>query len=605
MDRPVFANVDIIPLEEATTLSALFCARVARSGQAVAYREYDAAAGAWLDYTWKQMGAEVARWQAAMEQDGLKPGDRVALMLPNGTAWVKFDQAALGLGLVVVPLYTSDRPDNVAYVVRDSGAKLLLFEGIEQWQALAEVKDQLQGLTRLLSLKPLGGTGNDSRLMAVDDWLPDRAGAARSLPVDPDALATIVYTSGTTGRPKGVMLSHRNILSNAAACLKTMEVTTQDLMLSFLPLSHTFERTVGYYLSIMSGTPVAYARSVQSLGEDLQQMRPTLLITVPRIFERVYSALRQKLAESPAPRRKLFELAVEVGYARFEHAQGRGALHSMNFLWPVLKRLVADKVLERLGGRVRAAICGGAPLSPEISRVFIGLGLPVLQGYGLTEASPVVTANRLDDNVPESVGLPLPGVEVRLGDKEALLVRGPNVMLGYWNNKEATRAILSEDGWLNTGDTARLDKAGRVYITGRLKDIIVLSTGEKVPPVDMEAAILRDPLFEQVMVLGEGRPYLSALAVLNPDRWQALAREVGLNPDSKADLRSEKLEAAVLQRIARQVKDFPGYAQVRRAAVFLEPWTVENGMLTPTMKVRRAKVLERHGDVVTALYKGH
>ncbi len=605
MDRPAFANVDIIPLEEATTLSALFRARVARSGQAVAYREYDPAAGAWQGYTWNQMEAEVARWQAAMERDGLKPGDRVAIMLPNGTAWVKFDQAALGLGLVVVPLYTSDRPDNVAYVVRDSGAKLLLFEGMEQWQALAEVKDQLEGLVRLLSLKPLGGAGDDSRLMAVDDWLPDRAGAARSLPVDPDALATIVYTSGTTGRPKGVMLSHRNILSNAAACLKTMEVTTQDLMLSFLPLSHTFERTVGYYLAIMSGTPVAYARSVQSLGEDLQQVRPTLLITVPRIFERVYSALRQKLAESPAPRRKLFELAVEVGYARFEHAQGRGALHPMNFLWPVLKRLVADKVLERLGGRVRAAICGGAALSPEISRVFIGLGLPVLQGYGLTEASPVATANRLDDNVPESVGLPLPGVEVRLGDKEALLVRGPNVMLGYWNNKEATRAVLSEDGWLNTGDTARLDEATRVYITGRLKDIIVLSTGEKVPPVDMETAILRDPLFEQVMVLGEGRPYLSVLAVLNPDRWQALARELGLDPHSEADLRSEKLEAVILQRIARQVKDFPGYAQVRRAAVLLEPWTVENGMLTPTMKVRRAKVLERHGDVVAALYKGH
>lgn len=605
MDRPAFANVDIIPLEEATTLSALFRARVARSGRAVAYREYDPAAGGWRDYTWEQMAAEVARWQVAMERDGLKPGDRVAIMLPNGTAWVKFDQAALGLGLVVVPLFTSDRPDNVAYVVRDSGAKLLLFEGRQQWRALAEVKDQLAGLARLLSLNALGDTRDDPRLMTVDEWLPDRAGTARSLPVDPEALATIVYTSGTTGRPKGVMLSHRNILSNAAACLKTMEVTTQDLMLSFLPLSHTFERTVGYYLSIMSGTPVAYARSVQTLGEDLQQVRPTLLITVPRIFERVYSALRQKLSESPAPRRKLFELAVEVGYARFEHTQGRGELHPMNFLWPVLKRLVADKVLERLGGRVRAAICGGAALSPAIARVFIGLGLPVLQGYGLTEASPVVTANRLDDNVPESVGLPLPGVEVRLGEKEALLVRGPNVMLGYWNNQEATRAILSEDGWLNTGDTARLDKAGRVYITGRLKDIIVLSTGEKVPPVDMETAILRDPLFEQVMVVGEGRPYLSVLAVLNQDHWRLLARELGLNPDSEADVRSERTEAAVLQRIARQVKDFPGYAQVRRAAVFLEPWTVENGMLTPTMKVRRARVLERHQDAVAALYKGH
>ncbi|TXF11259.1 AMP-dependent synthetase/ligase [Pelomicrobium methylotrophicum] len=605
MDRPAFANVDIIPLEEVATLDALFGARVARSGDAVAYREYDPQKGAWQDHTWAQMNAEVARWQAAMERDGLQPGDRVAVMLPNGTAWVKFDQAALGLGLVVVPLYTSDRPDNVAYVVRDSGAKLLLFDSVDQWQALSGIKDQFKDVVWLLCLRPFKGEAEDPRLVAVSDWLPDGAGPTKHLPTDPDALATIVYTSGTTGRPKGVMLSHRNILSNAAACLKTMEVTMQDLMLSFLPLSHTFERTVGYYLPIMSGTPVAYARSVQQLSEDFRLVRPTLIITVPRIFERVYAAIRQKLSQSPALRRKLFELAVDIGCARFEHAQGRGPLHPMNFLWPVLKRLVADKVLDRLGGRVRAAICGGAALSPEISRLFIGLGLPVLQGYGLTEASPVVTTNRLENNVPASVGLPLPGVEVRLGEKNALLVRGPNVMLGYWNNKEATRAILSDDGWLNTGDTARFDEAGRVYITGRLKDIIVLSTGEKVPPVDMEAAILRDCLFEQVMVFGEGRPYLCVLAVLNPDHWRQLACEVGLNPDSETDLRSRTVEEIVLRRIARQVKDFPGYAQIRRAAVFLEAWTVENGMLTPTMKVRRAKVLEQYQDIVATLYKGH
>lgn len=599
------SRVDVITLKQAGTLDALFRERVRRTPEAVAYRDFDADGGRWRERTWGDMDREVARWQAAMERDGLKAGDRVAVMLPNSPHWVMFDQAALGLGLIVVPLYTSDRPDNVAYVVKDSGAKLLVLEDMDRWRAFADVKAQLSGVVRILSLKPLADGADEPRLMSVGEWLPDRGPPSRHRPSDPDALATIVYTSGTTGRPKGVMLSHRNILSNADACLQTMTVTMDDVMLSFLPLSHTLERTVGYYLSIMAGVTVAYARSIQQLSEDLQKIRPTLLVSVPRIFERVHGALRAKLMEGPALRAKLFQLAVDVGYARFEHAQGRRPWSPSFLLWPLLDKLVARKVLARLGGRLRAAICGGAALSPEISRVFIGLGLPVLQGYGLTEASPVVTANRLDNNVPESVGLPLPGVEVRLGEKSALLVRGPNVMLGYWNNEEATKAILGDDGWLNSGDTARFDEAGRVYITGRLKDIIVLSTGEKVPPVDMETAILRDPLFEQVMVLGEGKPYLAVLAVVTADRWRSVAPQFGLNPDDPDALRGSQAEQIALERIAHQLKDFPGYAQIRRVTLTLEPWSIENGLLTPTMKLKRAKVVEHHSTEVEGMYKGH
>jgi long-chain acyl-CoA synthetase len=440
--------------------------------------------------------------------------------------------------------------------------------------------------------------------MLLEDWLPASAPATRHVTSDPHALATIVYTSGTTGRPKGVMLSHHNILSNAYACLRGVMATRhEDVFLSFLPLSHTFERTCGYYLPMMAGSTTAYARSVQTLADDLQTIRPTVLVSVPRIYERVWSAIMAKLEQGPPIRRKLFEKAVEVGYARFEHAQGRGPWQASFLLWPVLEKLVAGKVLARLGGRLRAALSGGAALPPDISRVFIGLGLPVLQGYGMTECAPVLCANRPLDNVPASVGTPIPDVQVKLGEQNALLVKGPNVMLGYWNNEAATRQIMMADGWLNTGDTARIDPQGHVYITGRLKEIIVMSNGEKVPPVDVENAILHDPLFEQVLLLGEGKAYLTALAVLNAERWTLLARENGLADDAQA-LASRKVHDLVLQRMAAQLKPFPGYAQVRRVALTLEPWTIDNGMLTPTMKLKRSRVMEKFNAEIDRMYVG-
>ncbi|MFN7085773.1 MAG: AMP-dependent synthetase/ligase [Burkholderiales bacterium] len=592
----------VIPVEASVTLDGLFRERVRRTPDLVAYRDFNPLHGNWRDYTWTQMNHQVARWQAALEKEGLSPGDRVAVMLRNSPEWVAFDQAALGLGLVVVPLYTQDRPDNTAYILDDAGCKVLLFEGEEQWRSLAGVREQLGGLVRILAVNALSAPGEDSRLRWIGEWLPEDGGETRHVPRDPHALATIVYTSGTTGRPKGVMLSHHNILSNVAACLGVLAPGHEDVFLSFLPLSHTLERTAGYYLPMASGTTVSYARSIPQLGEDLLTIRPTFLISVPRIYERVYAAIRAKLDEGPPLRKKLFELAVAIGYARFEHSQRRGPWLPSFLLWPLLDALVAKKILARLGGRMRAAISGGAALSLDVSRVFLGLGLNVLQGYGLTETSPTVSANRIDDNVPASVGRPVPGVEVKLGDKDALLIRGPNVMLGYWNNEEATRQMIQPDGWLNSGDTARIDAQGHIYITGRLKEIIVMSTGEKVPPADMEAAIMRDPLFEQVMLLGEGKSYLSVMVVLNRERWNKLAAEHGIDA---AAVTSQQAEELALARIAAQLKAFPGYAQVRRATLTLEPWTVENGLLTPTMKLRRAKVMEKFNAEIDRMYTGH
>ena len=590
--------------DEARTLDGLLRERVKRTPDAVAYRDFNRAHANWRDYTWAQVDREVARWQAALERDGLKAGDRVAVMMRNSPEWVVFDQAALGLGLVVVPLYTQDRPDNVAYILNDSDCKVLIFGTADQWKSFAGVRDQLGGLKRIVIVEPLPGEADDPRLISVNQWLPEEGGATRHLPADANALATIVYTSGTTGRPKGVMLSHRNILSNAYASLTVMTVGRADVFLSFLPLSHTFERTCGYYLTIMSGSTVVFARSVQQLSEDLQNVHPTLLISVPRIYERVYSAIKGKLEEGSVLKKKLFELTVAVGNARFEYVQGRAGWQPSLLLWPLLDALVAKKIMARLGGNLRAALSGGAALPPDVARVFIGLGLNLLQGYGMTETSPVSCANHPHDNIPASVGTAAPGVEVRIGALGALMIRGPNVMLGYWNNQEATAAMIGADGWLNSGDTARIDERGHVYITGRLKEIIVMSNGEKIPPVDIESAIMRDTLFEHVMLVGEGKPFLSLLAVLNRERWKQFAAEKGIGDDAAA-ARAPETEKMLLARVAAQMTVFPGYAQVRKVTAVLEPWTVEDGLLTPTLKLKRPRVMEKFNAEIDRMYAGH
>ncbi|HND37327.1 MAG TPA: long-chain fatty acid--CoA ligase, partial [Nitrosomonas sp.] len=557
------------------------------------------------DYSWADMARWVVRWQAALTREDLSPGDRVAIMCRNCPQWVAFEQAALGLGLVVVPLYTEDRAENAAYCIENAGVKLLVVEKSTQWEAFLPIIAQLSSVLRIVILLVTDDAtkrGYDPRVVTLQQWLPEQGEQMLHINTNPDALATIIYTSGTTGRPKGVMLSHDNILSNTFASTQAVDVLPDDLFLSFLPLSHTFERTSGYYVPMMCGATVAYARSIQLLQEDLLTIQPTVLVSVPRIYERVYAGLRTKLAEGSVLARKLFYFAVSVGYSRFEQQQGRDTWHFSHLFWPILEKLVARKLMDKLGGRLRLAMSGGAALSPEISRIFIGLGLPILQGYGMTESSPVVCVNRLDDNLPSSIGRTISGVEVKLGENNALLIRGPNVMLGYWNNPEATKAVISEDGWLNSGDIAQIDEQGRVTITGRLKDIIVTSTGEKVPPADMEAAILRDPIFEQVMVVGEGRSYLGALVVLSQRGLKTLAELCHLPPDPHQLINQESVEKILLDRIAQQIHEFPGYAKIFKVALIPEPWSVANEMLTPTLKLKRSKIAQRYQAEIENLY---
>ncbi len=594
---------NLITANMAGTLDGLFRERCRQTPDSPAYREFDRASRQWRDHSWQDMAQRVSRWQQALQNEEVETGDRVALLMKNGTDWVAFEQAALGLGLVVVPLYTDDRPDNIAYIINDAGCKVLLIQEEKHWKSLLDHKQDMPDIRRILlhNSKSAAILDDDDRLRLVDDWLATEPAPLRERGGDPHKLASIVYTSGTTGRPKGVMLSHSNILSISEASCESLEVESRFVFLSFLPLSHTFERTAGYYVPMMSGATVAYARSVQQLADDLQTIKPTAMISVPRIYERIYERLHLQLKKQSPVKRLMFRLAVHIGWKHFEHRQGRRYWTPSLTLWPLMEKLVASKLQSRLGGRLEFAVSGGAALPKQVARTFVGLGINVIQGYGLTETSPVLTANLTHQNDPCSVGRALPGIALKIDKDEELLARSPGVMMGYWNNHKATSELITADGWLHTGDKATI-RDGYVYITGRIKDILIMSNGEKIPPADMESAIALDPLFEQALIVGEGKAFLGTLVVINSEEWFKLAKEHGLDPFDETSLKDRKLHSTLLHKISDALHDFPGYAKVRRVLPILEPWSIENGLMTPTLKIKRALVLEKYRDEIEKMY---
>jgi len=553
------------------SLPELFQDRVRRSPNGEAYRQFDTARGAWASTNWAQAGEQVLRWQQALARLSLPAGARVALLLPNGLQAVWADQAALALGCVPVPMHALDNAGSIAFIVADSQASVLVAQSTRQWSDIAAVGTPMPALKAVITVETEASF---------------------------DAAAS----------PVPVFAADANVLANVRAVLAHVGARSDDVFLSFLPLSHTFERTLGYYLPIATGGCVAYARSVGLLAEDLRTVRPTVLVSVPRIYERVHAQLQQLLAASPF-KAWLFARAEAVGWRRFRLQQGlvigerdHSRWEALDpIVWPVLQALVARPLLARFGGRLQIAVSGGAPLSPTIARCFLGLGLPVLQGYGMTETSPVVSANRLQSNDPATVGEVVAGVEVRLGADRELQVRGPSVMKGYWNKPTETQNAFTEDGWLRTGDQAALD-AGRVRILGRLKEIIVTSTGEKVPPGDLELAITADPLFEQVFVVGDNRPFITAVAVLNATRWAALAAELGADPAAPASLQLPAVREAALKRIAQQAADFPRHAIPKAVFLSLTPWTVENTLMTPTLKLKRSNLMAHFAQEIVAMY---
>ncbi len=589
-------------LDKVHTLPALLRWRVEKTPAGKAYRWFEPELDRWVESSWRDIDTRFDAWRCALDAEELNRGERVAILVPNGIEHVSMDQAALSRGLVPVPLHAIDNPESIVYILQDSGAVLLLIDSSDRWQALASSGGPLATLKRIICVKMSKPAHRDARVIALDDWLATGGGRVPGVSnSEPKDLAAIVYTSGTTGRPKGVMLSHGNIIGNVKAILDRVPADGSDVFLSFLPLSHTFERTAGYYYPIAAGACVAYARSTQQLPEDLKIVRPTVLASVPRIYERFYVRIMQHRASAGWLQRTLLDLTLRTGGRQFDARQGRSGLPSLfdQISWPLLKRLVADRILTQFGGRLRVAVSGGAPIAEPIIRLFLSLGLDILQGYGMTETSPVISTNAPEDNDPRSVGRPLTGIEVKIGENQELLVRGPNVMIGYWHKPEETKRVLEADGWLHTGDQTRIE-SGRITITGRIKDIIVTSTGEKIAPADFETTITSDPLFEQAMVIGEQRPFVAVLVVLNAEEW---AREKSrIDGAGDASGRAPREKALLLQRIVAAAKGFPAYAMPRAVWWTTEPWTIAAGLLTPTLKIKRPALERKFAAEIERLY---
>ena len=569
----------------------------------------------WLptEKTWKTINVketveQITRWRHALVKEGLTKGDRCSMLLPNGINAILFDQSVLANALVPVPLHAVDTAGSSSYIINDSGAKLLVTGRLNRWEAIRDTEDHPALRTVVITGEPVQEhQDGDVRVVGLDQWLTEGNGTELPTGPEPQDLAALVYTSGTTGKPKGVMLTHRAILANVTGVLQNLCPEPEDVWLSFLPLSHTFERTTTYYTAMGFGNRVAFNRNIGLLADDLKVIRPTILMSVPRIYEKVYDKIQDTLVKKPAFVQKLFHTAVDVGYRRFCRENGlpvQGGFLSLfdPLIAGFLDKKVGAGIRGIFGGRPRIFISGGAAFNPEVSRTFLGLGINILQGYGMTETAPIMSVNKVGDNHPQTVGPALVNIEVRVGENDELQMRGPSLMNGYWNRPADTKAVFTEDGWLRTGDQADIFSDGHIRIKGRIKEIIVTSTGEKVPPADLEQALESDHLVSQAMVVGENRPYIAALVVLNAQEWKKLAAELKLDADDPLSLDTRAARQAVLRRVKAAAAGFPNYAVPRQVRLFLEPWSIENGLMTPTLKLKRGPMRIRFADAIESLY---
>ena len=576
------------------------------------YRYYDYEQEKWTSVTWREFGERVMRWRKAFAAMNLKRGDRVAMLLINSLDALTFDQAALANALVPVPLHAIDTPESAAYIMSDSGCRFLVTTTKARWNAIFHSDTPVPTLEQVVfTTEEEEGQSNAAQYCGVKKWL-DRGNnvSVDDLPQGPgeEDLAAIVYTSGTTGRPKGVMLTHRAVLSNVQDIAKEMPLDDEDLFLSYLPLSHTFERTATYYNCVAHGATLVFSRGPMQLAEDFKDIHPTVMCSVPRILEQFYAKIQSKYAIAGHSAQVMTERVVAAGWRDFCRANDlpleADGLPEMD---AIIKSLyfdqVAQPVRELFGPRFKYIVSGGAALNGMVAKFFCALGLNIRQAYGLTEYSPVISMNGMTGNHPATVGMPLARCQVRAGDDEELQVYGPSMMKGYWNLPKETAETFTEDGWLRTGDQVDLSDGGRVKIKGRIKEIIVTSTGEKICPVDVEFAIQEDHLFEQVMVVGEGRPYITALVVVNDMLFRLLCEEVGITPDSPALNRCRDLRAKIVKRVRQAAKHFPQYGVPRNVYILRKHWTAEDGLLTPTMKLRRRQIAERFANEIEELYE--
>jgi len=547
--------------------------------------------GSWQSWSRIHVQQAVLRVAAWLESKGIRPGDRVGILGHNSPEWFIADFAILRLGAVTVPAYFTDPPEAVRYVFDDADVSMVFVEEGEQ-------KDKLEGFDK--PFIAFHGASDSIAAIALDEEWDNCLDA--SCP-ERDQLATLIYTSGTTGHPKGVMLTHGNLLSDVAAGIGGVPIFPDDLFLSFLPTSHAFERTVGHFLPTACGSEIAYAEAVTTLLRDMPEVQPTIMISVPRLYEKIYAGVQAKLAAGPGINQKLFNLAQRLGMERFELRQQGKDLSGLNaVLWKLLDKVVNAKLREKMGGHIRGFISGGAALHPDIARFLLAADVTVLPGYGLTETAPVLSVNREGAIKPESVGPALPGVEFKQLDDGELLVKGPMLMQGYWQKPEATAEVIDTEGWLHTGDIVEIDDEGYVTIVDRKKEIMVLSNGENVPPALIEQHLNQDPCFLQTMVIADNRPYVAALIMPDEEAmakvWQQEKRQ-----SLPGDWRDNREVASwLLARMHSDEHDLSSYMQVKRFAFIDKEWTQHDGFLTPTLKLKRRRIFEANEALIESLY---
>jgi long-chain acyl-CoA synthetase len=586
-----------------TTLSELFL-------KAASYNKPDCllskVGGTFQPMSTAELVDRVRRLSKALLELGLAPGDRVALMSENGPHWPTVDFATLCSGGVLVPIYPTLLPDQASYIVNNCGAKIVFAETAAHLDGLLSHVDELPEVRQFVLIK---GESSDPRVTTFGALLEKGGGydvedfERRARAVRPDDLATFIYTSGTTGTPKGVMLTHENITSNVNAGLSVLGLDSKFLVLSFLPLSHSFERTVDYCYFI-TGCSIAYAESVAAVAQNMQEVKPHVFVSVPRVYEKFYARAQEGVAAGSPIKQKLFAWAVALGRQalpyRLKQQKPPGLL---GFQLGLADKLVFSKIHERLGGRFTFAISGGAPLARDLAEFFWGAGVPIFEGYGLSETSPVISVNTRDAVKMGTVGRPIPGVEVRIAADGEILAKGPNIMKGYWKMEKETAEVIDAEGWFHTGDIGEIDAEGFLRITDRKKELIINAYGKNVAPAPIENSLKSSRYIGQAVVLGDRRKFLAALLVPDFDALKGWAGRSGVADASpEALVANPKVRDLITQEVAAVNAGLAGFEKVVAWELLPNEFTLETGELTPTQKIKRRVINQKYGDVIERLY---
>ncbi|MDQ6993118.1 MAG: long-chain fatty acid--CoA ligase [Mariprofundus sp.] len=555
--------------------------------------------GQYLAITYAQMASRIRHISSGLLRAGVRSGDRIAILMENIPEWAVIDYAILSIGAVTVPLYCSSREQDIHYLLKDSGAKIVFVSGAKLLNKLFGSLEQIPHLQQIYALEP-STHKQVASIASLEACELDQVALDHRLgQLHRDTLATLVYTSGTTDKPKGVMLTHGNILTNLESVPSIFALssgTTGDRMLSFLPLAHALERTGSHFLCYSFGLSVAFAERPDTVAKNMAEAKPTLMVTVPRMLELIRSRILGEVARQSPVKQKLFQ-----------HYLKLAAKDKMTFLQRIfhqlLDHMIGEKIRQRFGGRVRAFICGGAPLNIEVAQFFESLGLPIIEGYGLSESAPLLSVNPMHDRRLGSVGIAGKGVELRISDDGEILARGSNIMPGYWKKQRESKETL-RDGWLHTGDIGTLDSDGYLRITDRKKEIIINSGGENISPQKVEQQVLRLTEVEQVVIFGDNKPHLVAFIVANEAACRKWGQALGLPESDWQQLCASKLLRKHLhQLINSQLKGLNTFEQIRRIHILSMPFTMENGLLTPTLKIKRRKVFEQYAPILTELYQ--